>query len=155
MGESSPQDRRDHQRKWQQGEEDGKAHVVSAAIAEKGRSQQRAAVQIGGAGLDVQQGRAVQHIHMRDVEDIPVPAQQRYQTHADVAWTAGSTGSEDAAFLRLPVRDDLQARSLRPVEGEDQPDAGKALQAFKPGHEFGKMPRTISIYSSGRIRDGL
>ena len=38
------------------------------------------------------------------------------------------------------------------MEGEDQPDAGKALQAFKPGHEFGK-----DLHTAGEVCgvDGL
>ena len=43
-------------------------------------------------------------------------------------------------------------RSLCPVEGEDQPDAGKAFQAFKPGREFGK-----DLHPAGELcgMDGL
>ena len=93
---------------------------------------------IGEVGLDVQQGRAVQHVHMRDVEDVPVPAQQRYQAHADAARTAGGPGGEDAALLRPAVRDDVQARRVCPVEGKEQPDAGRVFQPFKPGREFGE-----------------
>ena len=72
------------------------------------------------------------------MEDVPVPAQQRYQAHADAARTAGGPGGEDAAFLRLPVRDDVQARSLCPVESKEQPDTDIMFQPIEPGREFGE-----------------
>lgn len=90
-------------------------------------------------GLDVQQRRTIQHVHMRDMEDVPVPAQQRYQAHADAARTAGGPGGEDAAFLLLPVRDGVQARGLCPVEGEEQPDTDIMFQPFEPGPNSGNI----------------
>ena len=114
----------------QDGGDGGKGHRLAAfgQGAREAASQQGTAVQIGEVGLDVQQGRAVQHVHMRDVEDVPVPAQQRYQAHADAARTAGGPGGEDAALLRPAVRDDVQARRVCPVEGKEQPDAGRVFQ---------------------------
>ena len=108
-----------------------------------------------GVGLDVEDGRPVDKIEARDLEDAAVPGQEPEDAHPERIRAVGRPGGEDAAGLRLARRHDLELGGPGFVEMEEDDDMGEPFEAVEAGGEFGEDldPADRALEEPGR-REG-
>lgn len=98
----------------------------------------RSTIEIGNMGLDVQQGRAVEDIDVRDMQMGSFDANEPDKRQTDGIGSVRRAGRKQAARLGVQERGDRQGIGLRPVKMIQQKDVGKPLHVLKTCREFGK-----------------
>jgi len=86
--------------------------------------------------LDIQQRRSIDNVHIFNVKDIPLDAQQFHNGQPNRVGTFWSSGSEYSAWLGIQEWRDDKLRVLNSVEVVEQNHVGKALQVFQTVSKF-------------------
>ena len=91
------------------------------------------AVKLGHVGLDVQQRRAVEHVHVLDVQNAVLDPVQLHDGETDGIGPPGGAGGEEAAVLGVQKRNNLQLESLAAVEVVEENDVREPIEILQPG----------------------
>ena len=89
-----------------------------------------------GVGLDVEDGRAVDEVEPRDLEDRPVPREQADDAHPQRVGAVGRARRENPARPGFSGRDCPKLEARGPVKSENDNDVRKAFQALEGRGEF-------------------
>jgi hypothetical protein len=88
--------------------------------------------------LDIQQGRPVNDIHVLNMQDVLVNAEQPHDGEPDWIGARWSPGGKDSAWLGIHEGSDGELQLLDLVEMVEQNDVGKAVQVLQPFDKLGQ-----------------
>lgn len=85
-------------------------------------------VELGNIGFDVQQGGAIEHVHIFHLQDVVVDADEFYHWKPNGIGPPGRPGGKYSVGLVVKEGDYLQIKTFWPVKLIDQVDMGKMLK---------------------------
>ena len=89
------------------------------------------AIEFGDVRLDVQQGRAADHIDIGNVQEVAFDVEQPDGRDPKRRGSGRRAGSEKTAFLTVEKWSDPQARRRRPMQPVDQPYTFKPFEILQ------------------------
>lgn len=92
----------------------------------------------GHVGLDVEDRRAVEHIHAAHSEPVAFAREQFHHSQCNWIGTARGACGKDAVRALIEGRASNEIEAVGAIEGPDYEEVGKALDVSEAGLEFGK-----------------
>ena len=104
-----------------------------SSLLQPARSRRRCGhIERGNVGFDVEQGRAVQHVHVLDMQNTFLDAIQLYDRKTDGIRSLGSSGGKKPVRTGIHEGHDAQLESLTAMEVVQQDDVGETFEVLQP-----------------------